>query len=317
MATQVPDDVRQQILARYRDGESIRSLAKSLNKDFSTVRVNLINWGAVIRCEHKHRWRYSEEEKRRAVELYQSGSSIEEVAAVFGVTFASMKAALHRFGANIRRCGPTRTHGLDERYFQTIDSEAKAYWLGFLLADGNVCKASASGNWMVQLNLAEVDVNQVTAFTQAVRYEGPIRYRESNKSYAVQITSTAMARDLMALECIPRKSCVHGTPKIPSELVHHMYRGYFDGDGALFETPTTYSWRFEVIGSHVFIQEFQEWLHIHADVTPTKLFTRGKVTAVRCSGCQIIERILKGLYREATIYLPRKFEQYQRMLCRL
>jgi hypothetical protein len=30
------------------------------------------------------------------------------------------------------------THKFDRRFFETIDSETKAYWLGFFYADGNV-----------------------------------------------------------------------------------------------------------------------------------------------------------------------------------
>ncbi len=316
MATRVSDNVKQTILARYRDGESIRSLAKSFDRDFSTMRTNLINWGANIRCDHPHRRRYTEAERQQAVALYESGRTVDEVATVFGVRPGSMKEALHRFGAPIRRRGPSRAYGLNERYFQVVTTEAQAYWLGFMLADGNVCKGSASGSMLVQLDLGAVDREHLEQFVKAVEYTGPIQYREETNAYAARITSAAMAHDLMALECTPRKSCVHGTPKLDPTLMHHMYRGFFDGDGSLYETPTTHSWRFEVIGSRKFVEEFQQWLAVTAHVTPTKLFDCGQVVAVRSSGCRVIERIMTELYRDATIYLPRKFEQYQQMLRR-
>lgn len=38
-----------------------------------------------------------------------------------------------------------RKYKLDEECFKTIDSEAKAYWLGFLAADGYICSSKVVG----------------------------------------------------------------------------------------------------------------------------------------------------------------------------
>lgn len=44
-----------------------------------------------------------------------------------------------------------RKYSLNESYFEKIDSEEKAYFLGFLFSDGSVSKYS------LNLSLAEVD----------------------------------------------------------------------------------------------------------------------------------------------------------------
>ena len=59
--------------------------------------------------------------------------SIAKVAKKFGVDRLRLGELLRNFGidTNARR----RKFSLNESYFETIDSEEKAYWLGFILAD--------------------------------------------------------------------------------------------------------------------------------------------------------------------------------------
>ena len=47
-----------------------------------------------------------------------------------------------------------RTYRLDEHYFDAVDNPSKAYWLGFLLADGNVL---TSPDARLSLELADRD----------------------------------------------------------------------------------------------------------------------------------------------------------------
>ena len=41
--------------------------------------------------------------------------------------------------------------------FETIDTEEKAYWLGFIAADGCISKASEYNSYRLSINISDID----------------------------------------------------------------------------------------------------------------------------------------------------------------
>ena len=54
--------------------------------------------------------------------------------------------------------GRPRKYSLNEDYFKKIDTETKAYWLGFLYADGQI---SADSRYSLRLALSKKDYNHI------------------------------------------------------------------------------------------------------------------------------------------------------------
>ena len=63
--------------------------------------------------------------------------------------------------------------------FETIDNEEKAYWLGFLYADGSV----GSNESKIELGLAEKDYKQIERFRTFMNINNKISYRKETKAY--------------------------------------------------------------------------------------------------------------------------------------
>ena len=115
-------------------------------------------------------------------------------------------------------------------HFEKIDSEEKAYWLGFLYADGYI---SFSEN-KIELSLAEKDVHHIEKFRDFLGINNRICYRPSVKAYRLSFRSDKCKQDLINQGCTPRKSLTLKFPtskQVPYELIRHFIRGYFDGDG--------------------------------------------------------------------------------------
>ena len=118
------------------------------------------------------------------------------------------------------------------RIFETIDTEEKAYWLGFLYADGSV----GSTDNRIELGLAEKDLKQIEKFKNFIGIPNKISYRATSKSYRYTFKSIPCKTDLIKQGCVPKKSLILKFPtkeQVPQDLIKHFIRGFFDGDGCI------------------------------------------------------------------------------------
>lgn len=121
----------------------------------------------------------------------------------FGVSAATVQVFMVASGIPRRPVGypgKGRRHAINEAYFDTIDSEQKAYFLGLLFADG--CNSGRA----ISLKLKIDDVELVSAFRQAIGYSGPITILSPRSNFAnakrqaqCAITSLPLCRRLTEL----------------------------------------------------------------------------------------------------------------------
>ena len=124
-----------------------------------------------------------------------------------------------------------RTVSMNEDYFENINSERKAYWLGMLVADG--CVQDAGNRYCMSLLLKGEDGYIVKAFRDDLESEVGI-YIDSYGRHSIKVWSKKLFMDLCNLGISPRKTGKEVFPNIPKELEHHFVRGFFDGDGTIF-----------------------------------------------------------------------------------
>ena len=134
----------------------------------------------------------------------------------------------------------------NENYFETIDCEHKAYWLGFLMADGCILDEILSDGTRkprtIQLNVSLCDIEIVKNFMKDIELNKQIKYSSKTSIYDEKLEyckitagSSKMCNDLIYHGCTPRKSLTLKFPNtIPNNMVRHFVRGYFDGDGSVW-----------------------------------------------------------------------------------
>lgn len=123
--------------------------------------------------------------------------------------------------------------------FSKINSEKSAYLLGFYLADGSLCGEHIS------VSVSEKDVEIVDMFKTAICKYNKITKTKSflNKKtgyvskpmVSVTFRSKQMSEDLNRYGIGENKTYETNTDFsfIPSDLMIHFIRGYFDGDGTV------------------------------------------------------------------------------------
>jgi hypothetical protein len=117
-------------------------------------------------------------------------------------------------------------------YFEKIDCAVKAYWLGFLCADGYINK---KGN-KLQICLSTKDESLIDKFIEEVggseedkKYYGP--YKTSGKQVHYYVSNREFAQNLINHGCVNKKSLVMTFPKIDEKFYFNFLLGYYDGDG--------------------------------------------------------------------------------------
>lgn len=98
----------------------------------------------------------SDEEIRKMKYLYTCERySINKLRKVFKLQFEDIKKVLTDNGINVRTQRESRlTYQYDESYFSEIDTPDRAYWLGFIYADGFITKR-VNGSTVFGLTLAD------------------------------------------------------------------------------------------------------------------------------------------------------------------
>lgn len=207
-------------------------------------------------------------------------------------------------------------------FFSNIDSEEKAYWLGFLYADGSIYKEIKNDRCRLELTLASKDINHLKKFNIALEatnniYEkrGGFGNRRIYSAVTINYTSKQLYNDLLKAGCVPNKSTILKFPSIevvPIKLQRHFIRGYFDGDGC-FTYHSDYVRRKYNMQPLVIFCETKEFLKGILDIVnlPATIALNGnsKVNwAFRLQKKSSLEFILKYMFEDANTYLDRKHE---------
>lgn len=209
----------------------------------------------------------------------------------------------------------------NENMFEKIDTQEKAYWLGFIVADGSVQKMKCN-SYRLSILLAYVDKNHLTKFKNFLKTEQPIKDNYTtlnNRKYlnsCLRINSTKICNDLINCNVYPNKSTREIFPKniLPQELIRHFIRGYFDGDGCFSYSKSRNN---NIIGSINFVGSkdiLDNIFYYISQISSTTATVRenGKIYTLTIS--KDLDSIMNYLYDDATIYLDRKYEKYNTYL---
>lgn len=118
-----------------------------------------------------------------------------------------------------------RKYTLQADYFKNIDSENKAYWLGFIQADGAIDGPREN---QLRIKIQKSDRNLLEEFIIHIGYNGPIKEKENY--CAINITSKELTDDLKKLGIVRNKTFKTEYLDL-KDYQRHYLRGIFDGDG--------------------------------------------------------------------------------------
>lgn len=201
----------------------------------------------------------------------------------------------------------------NEHIFDQIDSEEKAYWLGFIFADGYISSSplreEVKNVYQFELSLGIKDIEHLNKFKTFIAYEKDIII-DGNRCRFV-VSNKHLWTILNELGCTPNKSLSLTFPNIPQNLVRHFIRGYFDGDGCIsrYVHNTCITPHIELLGTKQMLEQVLLYSGISAKYKHDKRHSE-ETWSLEWSKQEGID-FINYLYQDGSIYLNRKYELYQ------
>lgn len=240
----------------------------------------------------------------KAIELYKQGVSQHELQNKMRlIDSVKLRKELIKRGIEIR---PNRQKRYNEHYFDVIDTEEKAYWLGFIYADGH------NGTKGLEVTINEKDKSHLEKLSQAFESNLKLSYRPKQRAYRFCINNSHLKNRLNELGVTRNKTFNISFPSfLPKELQRHFIRGYFDGDGCIVqvEGKTRQIIRAELIGTENFLTELMKVVGIECQLLRNKRWKEGTPTRYFSACGEQGIKFLKFMYEDCSIALDRKMEK--------
>lgn len=252
---------------------------------------------------------------------YNSGKSLGYIAKQYNTTRNVLSKMLKKAG--IKVVNKQNELRFNEHVFDVIDTEEKAYWLGFIFADGYI-SSHKDGKKLIyrfELTLGEEDKTHLDKFNVFMEHRDnnvklkPIKYKDTYRnSYRWTVNSKHLWETLNNYGCTPKKSLTLTFPDVSiftdKHLIISFIRGYFDGDGCISFCDKTHTRPIcSVVGTIEFLKVIQAWIlgdtnkltQNHSLNSATKVYSVSGIKALA---------FLYALYYKSNIYLERKFKLF-------
>lgn len=198
---------------------------------------------------------------------------------------------------------------LNEKYFQEINTPAKAYILGFIYGDGCLTNRKHS---TLAINVKDLDV--LSFIKNELEYTGPIKSYRSGKIYSLRITNLILSKDLQKWGVLPNKSKVLKFPDFLSDpLLLHFVCGLFDADGYVYIPKEDNKWKqyrkLGFSGTKDIVSKVKLYLE-------SKGFSKTNLKLEKCGTytthyvCKHVE-MFNSLYKTSAYQLERKKKKFE------
>lgn len=285
-------------------GKKIGTTAATISSFLKKNGINVINKQNIINCDIEN----------DIIPRYIKGESLSKLSKEFNVSVKTLSRKLKEKGIVI--INYQNKAKFDETIFDNIDTEEKAYWLGFIFADGYL----SSRDYGFELSLKGSDVEHLYKFNKFTKHnKNNVKLGEAKFGDKVfircrwGIVNKHLWTTLNSYGCTPRKSLTLEFPFLSDKnLIRHFIRGYFDGDGCLSYhiRKNKIFPKITFLGTMKFLNVLQN--NLNKNIKTTILSDkRMKNTYILSISTTDVLDFLDYLYKDSSIYLDRKFNRYK------
>ena len=302
-----------QIIDMYNNNINIDDIIAVFNVSEKEIRIVLKN-NSIDRVYNT----FTDELYNRIIKLYKDGKTQKYISEQLLISERCIPKALKKRGEHVRTYSENnRRYGLNERYFDKIDTPSKAYILGLLYADG--CNHPEHN--CITLSLQECDKGVVEFVRDEIEYEGPIRVNYLSKKnpkykdqYMLCINDEYMSKQLETLGVIKAKSLILQFPTFLDDgLIPHFVRGYFDGDGCIVYDEKHQKCHTKTAGTKEFCDTLSKILtsmNCKHNIVHPKQCKDNNTFVLQTCGNKSSFKLLSWMYDNDEFHMERKYQKY-------
>lgn len=169
------------------------------------------------------------ENEETILKLFQQGYSPKQIADKLNIKYPTVGSILQK---HKRYYNPIIDN---PEYFSILDTPNKAYFLGFIAADGAIVN-NKTGNPVLTISIHKKDIDILKTFKREIQSTHKIRHLKHRENMVrLAFSHPMIITSLLEMGITQRKSLTLGRiiDKIPFCLREPFIIGYFDGDGSV------------------------------------------------------------------------------------
>jgi hypothetical protein len=257
--------------------------------------------------------------------LYQEGKTAKEISSLLGLKYHQpVYNYFRKRGWERNGKGGKRIYNVNENFFKCINTEEKAYILGFICADGHIEKDRLA----ITVSVKDKDI--LEKIKKALNSNHPIKEVEKENPYQntdrkklllleLKVNSVELVKPLFNMGLTTNKTYTLDSSilkYIPKYLMRDFLRGYFDGDGNVFfgvRYTSGYKYNINVCGNEDFLlNSFQTYF-------PSKNKLYKDLYSKQCYVWKISQKdkvkdFMYYLYFNSSIFLQRKYNEFRKIM---
>lgn len=204
---------------------------------------------------------------------------------------------------------------LIEDYFENIDTEIKAYFIGLMIADGNIFSPTDGCSLFTSITLQKSDKYLLEKFKSELHANNSLS-SDGRGCYTMAIRSNRLANSLSQYGIVPRKTLNTYLPtNIPDIFMRHVFRGILDGDGNIYVKTlnNNFIYRISYCDTYTLMYDMSNYLFNKLALSHcSKIYDYQdrNLSEFKLQGFSDVNKFFNWIYSDINIFLIRKYEKY-------
>lgn len=295
----VDSNIEQSIIDEYRKDKSMKCIGNLYELSVTTV-FNILKRSNI---ETRTKGGIYKIDENKVVNMYKQGQSSSKIAEYYNVSCHTITNILEKNG--VKRDNIYYNINLIGDYWECINTLDKAYFLGFLLTDGNI-----SGNY-IRLQLSSKDEHILYTFANKTQNGNKI-YKDKRGLVSFGVKRKKWVDDLKQYGIIPNKTYNVKLPIVKDNMLPHLLRGIIDGDGWI----SSKAHQLGICGTEELVTEVRNIFVEKLNVYNVKiLHTEEHLWQATWASTSDIKKIGEYIYKsKEDCFLKRKYDEYLKII---
>lgn len=256
--------------------------------------------------------------KGKILEIYNlhlTGITITQLSKKYNLGFMTIVNQFKKY--NLKSYVFVKNKKVNHTFFDTIDSEIKAYLLGFFCGDGTINKGKS-----IALLIQSKDIEILNYYKNFIAPENNLYFYKSKKITHQDrlkiIISSSRIKESLLNHGIPENKTYNGfsNPDVFCEpdLYRHFIRGFFDADGSIYKSYRCTG--FKLTSTNVNFLNFckDEFIKIGCFNIFFENIKNNAANNLKISNKHSIALIKDYFYKDSNFYLKRKFDKFNELV---